>query len=212
MSKKARRRPARIEHPKQPQLDDELQELAVVLDEHRLEANAENWFSVPWRDGWNAVALASDFYGADDYTEVTSEERHIWKWLETVIEKRDDRSHIYWEATEYLQQCTRFETKYLSAALRCLQVLLANSSGGGTVYNAILKAASDKLVPIQLHSDIILEYRCCDAIGTTSVMQNDQHDRLRRAFVIAWQRGLYQAAYSLRPVKTSDLSATKGHA
>jgi len=52
------RKPAKKVHPKQPKIDDDLAELASVLDEYRLDRNSDGWFTVPWRDGWNAVGLA----------------------------------------------------------------------------------------------------------------------------------------------------------
>lgn len=97
------------------------------------------------------------------------------------------------------------------AALRCLQALVAKSDGGGEVYNAILIGPFSTVLPEDVHN-LVLEYRCRDSIGTTAELQNDANDRQRRAFSIAWKRGLYHAAYSLPPAvkPAGKLAVVKG--
>jgi len=86
------------------------------------------------------------------------------------------------------------------AALRCLQVTISNSSGGGEAYNVILMRALTEL-PVNLVEAHVLEWRCYDAIGTTAFLQGDLYDRRRRAFKIAWERGLFLAAYAIMPTR-----------
>jgi hypothetical protein len=172
--------------PQKAAVDDELSELAAVIAEYTLDNNAENWFKLPWRNGWNAVELAARSAGDDEDP-----------WLLLVCAKRIADQGAYWNAQDQLST-TVTPSRMLRAALRCLQVLIANSSGGGAVYNAILRGPFEAQDPERV-SDLVLEYRCRDSIGTTAVMQGDTNDRLRKAFSIAWGRGLYMAAYSLPP-------------
>lgn len=88
--------------------------------------------------------------------------------------------------------------RLLAAGLRCVQLKLANSHGGGAVYNEILIPTFLSLEPGKVE-DLVLEARCRDAIGTTHQLQGDKDDRKRQAFTTAWKRGLYLAAYSIRP-------------
>ncbi len=206
MAKEKRRRPKRIAHPKQPDIiDDDLRELASVLDEHQLDQNVEGWFTIPWRDGWNAVGLALGCFrrNLDEYE--SGREKEIATWLQRAYEKRGiptEHQEDYWQAGEFLQAThTEGVSLHLFAGLRCLQVLLANSSGGGTVYNYILKVAFDKTEPSHLLEDAVLEYRCRDAIGVGAALTGSPDDRKRRAFSIAWKRGLFHAAYSIGPIK-----------
>ena len=191
------RKPPKKQHPKQKP-DRDLTELAQVLDEYRLDNNAAGWFTVPWRDGWNAVFLAHACWDS-----LIDEAEFHEAFISSFITKREATAATYYLANECLQTYKKeWHSIHLYAALRCLQVTIANSSGGGVVYNDILKAAFDKTEPAHLLEEIVLEHRCRDAIGTTSVLQSDKHDRQRRAFAIAWRRGLYLAAYSIQPVRS----------
>lgn len=157
-------------------------ELAAVIAEHKLDNNAEGWFKIPWRDGWNAVGLAVAASPLD----------YSRPWLTGVFDARRNDMTTYWEAEERMVGADPM----LRAGLRCLQIKISNSHGGGHVYNAILVGPFNEPAPQEV-SDTVLEHRCRDAIGTTAIMQNDVNDRLRRAFTTAWKRGLYLAAYSL---------------
>lgn len=179
-TRKGPRRPA----AKAPPVDQELVELASVIAEYSLDNNAFGWFQVPWRDGWNAVGLAC-----------TLSQIEPPSWLYKAIDTRNIEPSMYWLAEEQLADCT---DPMLRAALRCLQVLIANSSGGGHAYNAILIPPFTGLDPERI-TDTIMEWRCRDSIGTTVQFQGDANDRQRGAFRAAWRRGLYLAAYSLPP-------------
>lgn len=182
--KRPPRRPQAADH------DGELAELASVIAEFSLDNNAHGWFRPAWRDGWNAIELATavaeiDVQRLDIEDEIA--------WLKKTCQQRHDLSRVYWEA-----QDLRASTKMIQAAIRCLQALIARSDGGGEVYNAILVGPFSKLLPEEVF-DLVLEHRCRDSIGTTAQLQGDANDRQRRAFSIAWNRGLYLAAYSLPP-------------
>lgn len=187
---------------KPPPIDQELADLAAVIAEGALDNNAHGWFCTPWRDGWNAVELAHDL--------VEPNEPNSWRaveatWLGRLIyagpqERERTRwgNEVYWMAEEQLRDTTDVADRMMRAALRCLQVLVANSSGGGHAYNAILIPAFLHVNPAAV-VDSIMEHRCEDSIGTTMQLQGDENDRLRSAFRTAWSRGLYLAAYSLPP-------------
>jgi hypothetical protein len=196
--KAKKRRPKKIEHPKQPDVDDDLRELALVLNENRLDANALGWFTIPWRDGWNAIEMAQRCFERNFDEYASSRENNIDKFITDILSAKSSNAEAYWVAGEYL---TRIDTDdispFLVAAVRCLQVQISNSSGGGAVFNYILKHAFDKTEPSELLAEVVLEYRCRDAIGTTAVMQSDSSNKRRRAFIIAWERGLFHAAYAI---------------
>jgi len=194
--KKSRRKPAKKVHPKQPKIDDDLAELASVLDEYRLDLNSDGWFTVPWRDGWNAVGFAISLSDPQD-----DADREALTFINTTFHDRRSDAYVYWQASEFLQSLGRDINMVTSAALRCLQVTTSNSSGGGAVFNAILSRALTEL-PVNYIIEHVLEWRCRDAIGTTSFLQGDLHDRRRRAFKIAWERGLFLAAYAIRPTRS----------
>ena len=208
MPKTARRKPPKKTHPKQPskaELDDELAELATMLDECRLDNNATGWFTVPWNEGWNAVGLAYAMWdstleeslvldmAASDFLKELLEAHRLRK------PQRLSGAETYWQASELIKGMPMKGSLY--ATLRCLQVTISHSSGGGQVFNDLLFNAIRDEVPDQLHEELVLEYRCRDAIGTTSVLQGDAFDRQRRAFSLAWRRGLYLASYSLATMR-----------
>lgn len=201
MSKISKRKPPKRKHSEKPQLDDDLTELAEVLDEYRLDNNAENWFTIPWRDGWCAVELAYEAYihysTGNDHEELTK-----------IIAERQQTAELYWRAGEEIANGNALgSSRFLYAAWRCLQVLLSYSSGGGEVYNDILRRAFRGLADEQ-GEDIVLIARMRDALGVPSSMDGGTMDRARRAFRIAWKRGLYHAAYSIQPAKQITAKTT----
>jgi hypothetical protein len=196
---------------KAPPINQELADLAAVIAEHTLDNNAYGWFRTPWRDGWNAVELAHDLPG--------QHVRNSWSvteatWLGRLMltdpqahERRLWGNEMYWMAEDELRDTM---DPMMRAALRCLQVLVANSSGGGHAYNAILIPAFLHVNPAGVVDDI-LERRCHDSIGTTARLQGDPNDRLRGAFRTAWSRGLYLAAYSLPPATVAGQMRSTAH-
>ncbi len=183
------------------QIDDDLAELAEVLSEYSLDNTAYGWFRPPWRNGAHAIDLARWVAGSlkqlDD-----SYPRNYFEILNILDDHpRDIRS--YEKAGKLFNELIQPKlgtdvSRLLAAALRCLQVKIANSHGGGATYNEILIPAFLPLEPATVEKHV-LEYRCRDAIGTTSHLQGDKYDRERSAFKTAWKRGLYFLAYSIRP-------------
>lgn len=171
-------------------IDQDLVDLAAVIAEHSLENNAAGWFLMPWLDGWNAAALAT-------MVAITESRGGVVDWLSKTIASQSVSPEMYWIAGDLIQETNN---RYAKAALRCLQVFVANSSGGGHAYNAIL-------IPAFMYAnaedvdEYILECRCLDSIGTRASLRGDADDRLRAAFRTAWSRGLYKAAYSLPRAK-----------
>ena len=170
-----------------------------MLSEHILDNNAHGWFTPAWRDGRHAIKLARTVAmvlpEGNNFPDNTQE-------ILSLLDNYRDRIMAYEHAGELcrglIQPTLNTNTsRLLAAALRCLQLDLSNSHGGGVVYNEVLIPA---FLPIDaaLVEKIVLEWRCQDAIGTTHHMQGDAKDRQRHAFTIAWQRGLYFAAYAIK--------------
>lgn len=186
--------------------DPALAELAEVIAENTLECNASGWFELPWRDGWNAAELALRGWernrGENEDSGLKAIEARLVKWT------REDRfvsPSIYEQAQADLGTCSAIyvlgdRRRYLMSSLRCVQLVIANSHGGGRVFNDVLKLAFVDNDPNWI-ADIVREYRCLDAIGVKFEQDNTINDRLRRAFKTAWDRGLFHAAYSLPQAK-----------
>lgn len=86
-------------------------------------------------------------------------------------------------------------TPFVRAAMRCVQVLVANSDGGGHVYNAILGP-----IAASITEEDIITWRCADAIGVhPSEPATPEIERRRRLFATAWRRGLFHLAYAIQP-------------
>lgn len=204
MAKDLSRKAPRRTHRPTP-IDDDLAELAGVLSEYALDNTAYGWFRPPWRDGVNAInlamvaAMSARLTSPNAYLDVTNA-REI---LGLITEPTVNSTLAYEQAGRLYNSLIQPKVntdpvRFLAAALRCFQLKIANSHGGGTVYNEILVAAFLPVEPALVESSV-LEHRCRDALGTTSHLQGDKHDRERSAFSIAWKRGLYFAAYSIRP-------------
>ena len=195
-SRKAKRAPKR-----EPVEADDLTELAELISEYKLDNNAEGWLLLPWRSGWSVVALclAIDMklrghviYGAGAPADVDTSLR---VWAAT----REITSNVYF-AADNLREGLKDTSPALGCALRCVQVMIARSDGGGAVYNDILKPLFHRLRSfMHVLAPAVMDARCRDAIGVGPNLMNDADDRRRRAFKIAWERGLYHAAYAIPP-------------
>lgn len=194
MPKVQRRKPPRRPPPKPtPPLDADLTELALALDTGRREQDPEEWFKLPWRDGRNAMDLALDV--AISLSHAPDKKRYLNEVRQTL--KAPPAPHSYEVAEETLLQLLEYDEPSswrlaVRAAIRCRQLWLSTSHGGGHGYNAVLSMLATFMTPEQM-----LGYRCKDAIGVYPYLCNDMDDNLRRAFAIAWNRGLFQTAYSL---------------
>lgn len=181
-----------------PEIDEDLHTLASVIAEYQLDDNAYGWFRPPWKDGRNAALLAAHTaYTSTVYDGV----RHSEESAAFALIRSDWDENAYELAgtlyTFFVQSKMNTNTaRLLGAALRCMQLKIARSDGGGAVYNEILIPMFLPLEPRAV-ADLMLEHRCLDSIGTTAQLQGDRNDRQRSAFRIAWQRGLYLAAYAI---------------
>lgn len=193
MAKQQRRKPKR-----RPIVDEkvdekaELAELVELLFEHKLDGNAANWLTLPWRSGWNAIGLALDVAGRS----VTWGKQT--NWLNLLLEGMPVEPAAYLIADEYLLEVCRngYHEQAIRVALRCLQMMIARSDGAGHNYNHALQS-----VVGAISSEQMIKWRAFDALNydhrtpiTPAV------ERGRRAFTIAWRRGLFHAAYALPPV------------
>lgn len=204
MAKQQRRKPPKRAAAKPP-IDDDLAELVSMLAESKLDDNATGWFQVPWRDGWAAARLGIDCWYAVT-TNLANTGAATARQVGTWIKARNISPRIYEHAEIVLLDASADvfrrgapDARFLVAALRCVQLLIANSSGGGHGYNDVLRLAVERVPDsfISMIAPQVKKARCFDAIGVELGLRNDKNDKLRRAFSIAWDRGLYQAAYAL---------------
>lgn len=199
MGKQTRKPPRRKRSLTAP-IDDELAQLALVLDEYKHDNNAYGWFRLPWRDGLNAATLLLDvienLYPGETGDEFSGELRRLIRSARARVPVYEQAGAIH-KAIAALRENTPL-ARFLLACTRCIQLREANSHGGGEAYNDQLLSAFLGIEP-HLVAEVVLENRCEDAIGTTHHLQGDSLDRLRSAFTIAWNRGLYLAAYSIKP-------------
>lgn len=170
-----------------------------MLGEYELDENANGWFRPPWKNGWNAVGLCA-------FGEIyDGKETLFCRQIFEQARQRPIGACDYWEAQDLLRADLSLRAPLAAAGLRCVQLACAKSDGGGVVYNDVLRRTfaesgfDERYSRLHIQT-IVREYRCRDSIGTTAVLQNDRNDRQRRAFCIAWDRGLYLAAYALPPV------------
>jgi hypothetical protein len=184
MPKQQRRKPPKRPTPR-PKIDDDLAELATMLAEHRLDNNAAGWFTMPWRDGWNAAKLAYECHLADGGDVDTFV--HGW------VMQRAPTAAMYWTCAELMQSGG---SPLFMAALRCIQVKIATSDGGGHVYNYILQPIFERYTQLDKFEQLVADSRFVDSVGGLNSF-SPRTERLRRAFYIAWRRGLYAAAYAL---------------
>lgn len=197
MPKLQRRKPPKRPRPKTtppPQIDADLAELALALDDGK-HATSTHWQQVPWHYGANAVRLA--FNAAmrlNDKLEANASAR--LKALGVLVS--GSRGPGSYESGEMILEILS-ETPEppalniaIRATVRCWQLLVSHSDSGGHGYNAVLQRLAEHLLPSE-----VLHWRCKDAIGVFPALLNNVDDKLRRAFTIAWGRGLYRAAYSL---------------
>src|SRR5262245_1652464 len=116
-----------------PVIDDpELIQLASVLAEYQLDNNAYGWFRPPWRNGEWAVTLAK----------VTAFTVGIYDGQEPVLTRFEAIFDGPRNGETYERAGALYKTliqpkintntaRLLAAALRCLQLKIANSHGGG---------------------------------------------------------------------------------
>lgn len=179
--KAAKRRPPKeIDEP-------DMRELLAVLFESKADYNVAGWLSVPWRDGWNAARLALNIaLGSSEFSRIAPMHNIVdLMWVEGTRNAR-----AYAELEELLREIRwSAATPALRAAMRCMQVVIANSDGGGHVENAILDG-----VVFGEHEQLMLDARRVDAVGHDI---SPVGERRRQAFITAWRKGLYKVAYAI---------------
>jgi hypothetical protein len=206
MAKQQRRKPPRRPPPsafqEAAQVDAELLDLARVLDEHRLDTNAAGWLKLPWKNGWNAISLA---------WEIVLSGNDSWRWRTDGrdLSAREMITRLAGEPASHLTRRTYYaiddrlanlewsrSAPAMRAVLRCTQLLLSNSHGGGAVYNDVLATISGSFSEAQM---LVHRFNdVADLIGNEPITH--EIEKLRNVFNIAWRRGLYHAAYALKPI------------
>lgn len=201
MPKVQRRKPPKRKQPIKVDdwltADKELVELALMIDEYKLYKNKEGWFTLPWRDGFNAASLAIAVWQRTIPRTTPRTETDAFLRVIQSIHARNRSRRTYERIDEVLstsQHHTGFAT--IRVGLRCAQISIARSDGGGQVYNDLLKQLDETVLENE-----VIQHRCHDVTGVNPGLVGDANDRLRRAFVIAWRRGLYHAAYALPQAK-----------
>lgn len=205
--KKAKRPPA-----KPAKIDPDLVQLAQMLDEHRLEKNAKGWFELPWRDGENAVRLALEVYFklSEEAHEIPTTLSNIAADLHnTSFGMRHTLAYEALEAYRYTMPVSHFLSAPVRAALRCRQLKIANSHGGGHVYNEVLTlglfetVTEESVIHWRAHDALMRNAYDFDDDGASIITQTERSQEWQRAkkmFELAWKRGLYHAAYAIKPV------------
>ncbi len=192
------RKPPRRKRAVTQDIDEDLATLARVLDESKLDNNAKGWFIPPWHDGWNAIELAlaqahHEEHGQyPGYHPAAVSSGELWE-VQLLVDKRIRTNEAYHNIGEILVSGTLIKRRAFYAALRCYQVLIANSHGGGHVYNDVLRPIFNSIEITERLASLVEQHRRNDAIGKNA------DEKYKRAFQIAWRRGLYLAAYSLTP-------------
>lgn len=198
MARDPSRKKARRPEAKPPKIDSDLLQIAQLLDEHRLETNEKGWFTLPWRDGENAVRLALAVYETQWPHIIGGAPVALWQ-IASDLQNTGIDQHLSYEQLDeyrYSMPISHPLSKYIRAALRCRQLKISNSHGGGHVYNDVLVLA--------LYGDVteaqVIEWRARDALNNTIGNTSQQWERARKTFELAWKRGLYHAAYAIKPV------------
>lgn len=199
MQKRARKGPKR-KPAKEPIIDDDLRRIAEMLDEHRTETNAVGWFSLPWKNGECAMRLALVVYQRETLSSVS---------IPTALsEAAADLWNVgfgiggltYEDLDDYRYKLpiSHHLSPFIHAAIRCRQLQLSKSDGGGHVYNDVLFPKIGGLVT----EDDMITWRAKDALMPPGDLWRTSQawERARKTFELAWKRGLYHAAYAIKPI------------
>lgn len=187
--------------------DADLSELWDVL----AEIKQTNSWTIPWIDGVNAIELAMQLVRVttsgkplkSQSREETAVIDFVLDWI-AARQKEDDKNPAsqedYWQFQEYLSMLdgrTHYACDhFLRVAVRCAQLEIADSSGGGNGFNTQFDRVRQHFP--QEAERLIRAARCKDALGFSAEFdQNPERDRRRRAFYTAWDRSLYQVAYAV---------------
>lgn len=175
-------------------------------------------FETPWRFGLNAAWGIADYFKALHVAphEPTPEEVHLvglitrlhWESLHAA-----STTHwtgpispiaLYERAGDIIGLADQIRHRQVAIAFgRAIQLYVARSDGGGSVYNDLLRQleGSGDLREEAFDSSI-REARALDAIGTRTMLQNDSLDPIRRALIELWQCRHYRLIYALPRTST----------
>lgn len=203
MPKIQRRKPPKRK-PRKPNLnavDHDLLELAIALDEFRMERNTAGWFTLPWRDGRNAVLLACETANLliEEICDVESLQEAVSFAADAARGTGAiERSDLYRNSERWIDRLQDLPPSRAriaaTCAARCIGRWSTDSDGGGHAYNTWLRQLPT------VTERIVIQWRCHDAIGVGPQLKRDKYDSRRQAFVLAWKRGLFHTAYALPPI------------
>ena len=123
-----------------------------MLDEHKLDNGVAGWFELPWRSGWNAARFAFESHARfvdDDNGHIDPHLRYLLgRWISdqhvspAIYEAADEAiAEVSMKILHHNLQAARL----LLAGLRCVQLTIANSSGGGVTFNDVFRVLFDRL-------------------------------------------------------------------
>ena len=199
------RKPPKRRQSARPKLDADMRELMTVLAENKLD-DFDAQFEAPWRDGWNAVALLFEeaiACGIARAPEGLGWSAQLTLWITDRLVSPDVYRQAELMEVEALRalitmpsSVDMYGMRAIALAARCAQLVVANTSAGGHAFNPLLKRFYSTVVSDDNELWRIRKHRCNDAVGAER--EDHANARERRAFNIAWERGLYRAAYAIK--------------
>jgi hypothetical protein len=197
--RKAKRKTPGTQERKAQQADEKHEADLAELWDVLAESPEHSSWHVPWRDGRNAAGLCLQIIRAREPADhVTVDLAGMDLARRCLSDEVVYTAELYWQLNEVISELTparqSLSDYYLVAALRCIQLMICNSHGGGVAYNGLL----DALNSTPDRDRLVRAARCKDALGIEPEFdQNTYWDRLRRAFYAAWDRKLYTVAYAV---------------
>lgn len=177
------------------EIDSDIAQLLSVLEDELPPPTVAAWLSIPWRDGWNAAALALHIARA---TPEFDRVKDTWEKLE-LLHTQGRRTSETYNILDGILHTIRWShaTPALRVAARCMQIVIAKSDGGGQVENALLEQ-----IVTDANELVVRIARMCDALGLRiDEPSNQEIERRKAAFKTAWSRGLYRVAYAIPPIR-----------
>lgn len=168
-------------------------------------ARMDAWFDVPWRRGACAVGFARESAGRDRTAAIVDRAAYFLRRVERLAATSPDDlpGYLYARAHALRYSISRHAVMgrrtgpFLVAGLDCAAKWIARSSGGGSVYNVYLQAATVHAVT-RGWMDVgdverrMERWRLRDAFPTIPLEKHAVH-----AFRDAWRAGKCSRAYTL---------------
>lgn len=206
MSKQARRRRRRGARRNVEDVSAEptLDSIVDLIFDSKIDGGA---FAMPWRSGANAARVLLRFLGESIPAKspwLMGDVFSRMMLVQTKIENKPsppdlvDAYELAGGIANDAQHLSAFADRF-GAYARLVRLFASNSHGGGHAYNVILQPIADAIAVDEepCFSHAVKLARSFDAIGTSYMLANDPHDRVREAFRVLWDGGHYRAIYAL---------------